>query len=198
MVFLLNLDDSSVFELVTDLRLNSPRFAYQPSAPPVILPFVQTLKCDVFVAVPSFYQVYAQDPASIAILKSVKSAVTSGGPIPVEVAKTLTAAGVRLQTCLGSTECVVISKYPTARPDALRFEVNPQVNLLLRKSSDSDTQFEMLIGEKDGHYSPNVFNDTFEGQRVYASGDLVTVTQEDDGRELIQIVGRIDDQIMRE
>lgn len=53
----------------------------------------------------------------------------------------------------------------------------------------------MLIGS-NGHYSPNVFNDTHDGKPVYATNDLIVKTEED-GRILYQVVGRADDQLMR-
>lgn len=53
----------------------------------------------------------------------------------------------------------------------------------------------MLIAQNDRH-RPNVLNDTYQGEKIYATSDLVRLTKTRDGNTLVQVVGRLDDQIM--
>lgn len=186
----------------TDSPPNVPSscLLYKPPTPESTLSEAIQLESTFLLAVPAFYQAWSETGGAEKQLKKMRC-ISSGGPLCPQIASNLRdEQGIQLISALGSTECGIMSKYPvtsSASSDPLKFhfQPNPQIRMLFRSQSDSD-QYEMLIASTS-HYSPNVFNDVHEGEKVYATSDLVEKVERG-GNIYVKVVGRLDDQIIRE
>ncbi|KAG8977784.1 hypothetical protein FRB93_011766 [Tulasnella sp. JGI-2019a] len=160
-------------------------------SPENVLTGLKGAKVDWTLVVPSFLEAWANDPAAMTYLSTLKHMqMYAGSPIPMGVEDKLVSKGVNLVITYAATEfgCLHIFLPRQRRPRWLRFSTQNSHKLL---PQDNDRIYELVMVACD-HYCPSATNVSEAAE--YTTRDLVELHP--DNKDLFRVIGYIDDQVM--
>lgn len=177
-----------------------------PVNPP--LPFTPDPFISAMVAVDALHPLFAPNmleacvraPAVLEKLKHWSLVTFGGGPLPQPTADALRKNGIRPYSLLGSTELTTISRWSSfgkmGTPSELDWdevELHPGCGIEFRPLDDQPGTYEVVGVAKPPYFQPSVYNDTWRGQPIYATGDRCKLTTPaPDGAPRFKLLGRID------
>ncbi|KAM5543804.1 hypothetical protein V8D89_002421 [Ganoderma adspersum] len=143
--------------------------------------------------VPSFIELWAQEPEKVAAMKKMKGLLFGGAPLNKGIGDMLATKGISLITAYGCTEIGGASTGIGAEPglDWEYFSINHVLDTFMRPAGDG--KYELLV-LATSRCPPRVFNDSVNGVDAYATNDLFEPHPMKRG--LWKVYGRVDDQIM--
>ena len=150
------------------------------------------------VGIPVFLNIWAQDDESIKLLKTFDLVGYGGGILPRQVGNMLASRGVKLLSVYSATEIGARLSHDVLQAEGggplwnMNLDVSV-VKSLFRPQNDSSNHYEYLLAASD-HFFPNVYNDEYNGEPVFATNDLVVFHH--DNPKIFEVVGRKDDQIV--
>ncbi|KDQ19579.1 hypothetical protein BOTBODRAFT_170655 [Botryobasidium botryosum FD-172 SS1] len=145
--------------------------------------------------IPSTLEAWANDPAAIATLKNLKTAMYSGAPLNQSAGNALSAEGVPVSILYAATEVGAISKLHinlTGEPadEWEYFSISPQVDPTLEPVGDG--MFEVFIHVQPSPiHTVTVINAEVNGKPAFAVKDIVV--QHPTKPTKYKVVGRADD-----
>ncbi|XP_006463297.1 hypothetical protein AGABI2DRAFT_120116 [Agaricus bisporus var. bisporus H97] len=177
---------------------------FKPTNPPTIptpevflRELVQT-KSKIVFCVPMFIEAWARSPENIPILRNLSAIVYGGAPMNRAVGDKLVTAGVNLIPFYGSTEAgslsAVVPKSTTVEHwRYFKFSGHFKAHITSSHMVDGEEVGELVVlGDKN--YNSHVLNTTVEGQRGYATSDLLARHPTEKDRYCVY--GRVDDQLV--
>ncbi|KAG8887202.1 hypothetical protein FRB98_000364 [Tulasnella sp. 332] len=176
---------------------------FKPGGPPptispeAVLRGLKATRSDIVLAVPSFYETWAEDEETMKYLATLASAMYGGGPLAEYAGKALVSRGVKLTSHYGATEIGIITyggifKEYSGCFDWMTFSKMSSRRLIPQEPLGGEKgTYELVIVAND-HYKPAV--STIDGEHAFETRDLIILHPDNDN--LFKIIGRVDDQLM--